>query len=196
MLVSGRPFQKHVGVPTSGTQTYVKNYNFQFPECYAVPLLYIFPVLSIFHTCSSLYSLVISLACSFQLSSTFSLTSPSSPAVFIRWRKCCFLRDCIHPFYAGKPLISIFSARRRASFCSIVPDTGMFDCLQRLYHSHNVSSTSEYFAGRTLLMTRLHACLILGQNLLLGTQKFLGLCAPCAEFVCIFTITWVWIIFA
>ena len=27
-------------LPTSGTQTYIKNYNFLFPGCYAVPLLY------------------------------------------------------------------------------------------------------------------------------------------------------------
>ena len=28
--------------PTSGTQTYIKNYNFLFPGYYAVPLLYIY----------------------------------------------------------------------------------------------------------------------------------------------------------
>lgn len=152
------------------------------------------PVSSIFHTSSGFYSLVISLTRSFQLSSTFSFTSPSSPAVFILWRLCFFLKDCSHPFDAEKPLISILSAIRRAFSFSIVLDTGMFGCLQRLYHSHNASFTSEYFAGRTLLMTRLHACLILGQNLLLGTQNFLGLCQPFVEFVWNFTITCVWII--
>ena len=45
-LVSGRPFQKHLWMPTSSTQTYIKNYNFQFSGCYAVPLLYIFPIAS------------------------------------------------------------------------------------------------------------------------------------------------------
>ena len=41
------------------------------------------PVSSIFHTSSGLFSLVISLARSFQLSNSFSFTSPSSPALFI-----------------------------------------------------------------------------------------------------------------
>ena len=54
------------------------------------------PVSSIFLISSGLYSLVISFAHSLQLSSSFSFTSPSSPAVFILWRLCCFCTVAIH----------------------------------------------------------------------------------------------------
>ena len=43
-------------------------------------------------------------------------------------------------------------------------------------------------------MARLQACLILGQNILLGTQNCLDLCPPYVEFLRKFTITCVWII--
>lgn len=48
------------------------------------------PVSSIFHTSSGFHPRVISLTCSFQLSIVSSFTSPSSPAMVMWCRLCCF----------------------------------------------------------------------------------------------------------
>ena len=108
-------------------------------------LVLIFPISSAFHP------LVISFARSFQLSTVSGLTSPASSATVILQILCCFLKAFSHPFDAVKYLTYKRSAIIiNASSWSIVPETGMFEFLQRVYQSQTASFTSEYFATRIL----------------------------------------------
>ena len=68
------------------------------------------PVSSTFHPSSGFHPRVMSLTHSFQLSIVSSFTSPSSPAMSMWCRLCCFLNDSSHPLEAAKPLMLILSA--------------------------------------------------------------------------------------
>ena len=95
------------------------------------------PVSFCFQISRGAYPRVISFTRFCQLSAVSSLTSPSSPAMFICAILCRFFHFANHPLVPLKPCSPSLSAINRASSIKRDPLPGMFDSRTLTYHSHN-----------------------------------------------------------